>query len=71
MGRQVKNLHVDTVENALFEVVANPVLKYLISRFDKACPMDGDLLLNSLRDFLGEPVSHMSAYNPKLCKTVL
>ena len=57
MGRQVKNLYVDNIENALLEIVANPVLKYLISRFDKECPVDGDLLLNSLRDFLGEPVS--------------
>jgi len=44
-------------ENALLSVTANPLLKSVISRFDKQCPTDGSLLLNSLRYFLGEPVS--------------
>ncbi|MGB9714599.1 MAG: radical SAM protein [Candidatus Bathyarchaeales archaeon] len=56
-------MNVDTVENALFSVTVNPVLRYLISRFDKECPKDGDLLLNSLKDFLGE--------NVNLCPTCL
>jgi radical SAM protein with 4Fe4S-binding SPASM domain len=56
-------MNVDTVENALFSVTVNPILKYLISCFDKECPKDGDLLLNSLKDFLGEPVN--------LCPTCL
>ncbi|MEM3725280.1 MAG: radical SAM protein [Candidatus Bathyarchaeia archaeon] len=56
-------MNIDTVENALFSVTVNPVLKYLISRFDKECPKDGDLLLNSLKDFLGE--------NVNLCPTCL
>ena len=47
----------DTLENALLSVTANPILKSLISRFDKECPADGSLLLNSLKDFLGAPVS--------------
>ena len=47
----------DTIENALLSVTANPILKSLVSRFDKECPEDGNLLLNSLKDFLGEPVS--------------
>jgi len=46
----------DAVENALFSVTINPLLKSLINRFDKECPRDGNLLLNSLKDFLGEPV---------------
>jgi radical SAM protein with 4Fe4S-binding SPASM domain len=47
----------DVVENALFAAAVNPFLKGLISRFDVECPQDGSLLLNSLKDFLGEPVS--------------
>lgn len=47
----------DAVENALFSATINPLLSGLISRFDKECPEDGSLLLNSLKDFIGEPVS--------------
>jgi sulfatase maturation enzyme AslB (radical SAM superfamily) len=50
-------MQIDPVENALFSATINPLLRGLISRFDKECPEDGNLLLNSLRDFLGEPVS--------------
>jgi len=46
----------DTIENALFSITVNPILKSLISCFDKECPADGGLLLTSLKDFLGEPV---------------
>ena len=46
-----------TAENALFSVTVNPLLKSVIGRFDKECPSDGSLLLNSLKSFLGEPVS--------------
>ena len=49
-------MQIDTVENALLSVTVNPLLKSLISRFDKECQRDGSLLLNSLKDFLGEPV---------------
>jgi len=49
-------MQMDTLENALLSVTANPILKSLISRFDKECPADGSLLLNSLKDFLGAPV---------------
>jgi len=47
----------DTLENALLSVTANPILKSLISRFDKECAEDGSLLLTSLKDFLAEPIS--------------
>ncbi|MDH5481640.1 MAG: radical SAM protein [Candidatus Bathyarchaeota archaeon] len=47
---------IDQVENALFSVTVNPLLKSLISLFDKECSEDGSLLLNSLKDFLGAPV---------------
>jgi len=50
-------MRIDTLENALLSVTVNPILKSLISRFDKECPADGNLLLNSLKDFLSEPVS--------------
>lgn len=44
------------IENALFSVTINPILKLLISRFDVNCPADGNLILNSLRRYLGQPV---------------
>jgi len=47
----------DAAANALFSVSLNPLFKSLINRFDRECPRDGSLLLNSLKDFLGEPVS--------------
>lgn len=50
-------MNVDVIENAFFLVTVNPVLKNLIRVFDKECPYDGGLLLNSLKDFLGESVS--------------
>lgn len=50
-------MHVDAIENSFFEAAVNPFLKRLISLIDKECPLDGNLLTNSLRDFLGEPVS--------------
>jgi len=50
-------MQIDAVENAMFSVTVNPLLKFLISRFNKQCPRDGSLLLNSLKDFLGAPVS--------------
>lgn len=49
-------MQADLVENALLSVTVNPLLKRLISRFDIECPKDGSLLLNSLKDFLGETV---------------
>ena len=50
-------MQIDAVENALFSVSINPILKSLISVFDRECSKDGSLLLNSLKDFLGEPAS--------------
>jgi radical SAM protein with 4Fe4S-binding SPASM domain len=50
-------MQIDSVENALFSVTVNPLLKSLINLFDRECSRDGSLLLNSLKDFLGEPVS--------------
>lgn len=50
----------DSLENALLPVVT-PILKANIKRFDIECEQDGGLLMNSLKDFLGE--------NVKLCKS--
>ena len=50
-------MHIDAVENILFSAAVNPLLKSLISRFDKECPTDGSLLINSLKGFLGTPIS--------------
>ena len=47
-------MQVDTIENALLTVTANPVLKWIIGSFDMDCPKDGNLMINSLRVFLGE-----------------
>jgi radical SAM protein with 4Fe4S-binding SPASM domain len=54
-------MQIDAVENVLFSVTVNPLLKSLIGVFDRECPTDGSLLLNSLKDFLGEPVSFCPA----------
>lgn len=50
-------MQIDMIENALFSVTINPLLKSLINRFDNKCARDGSLLLNSLKDFLDAPVS--------------
>jgi len=49
-------MQIDDVKNTLFSVTINPLFKSLIARFDRECFEDGSLLLNSLKDFLGEPV---------------
>jgi radical SAM protein with 4Fe4S-binding SPASM domain len=49
-------MQIESVENALFSFTVNPVLRYLISHFDEECPENGSLLLNSLKDYLGEQV---------------
>jgi radical SAM protein with 4Fe4S-binding SPASM domain len=50
-------MQIDTFENALFSVTINPILKSLISNFDKECPIDGCLLLNSLKEFLDAQIT--------------
>jgi len=49
-----------SVENLVLSTVANPPLKAIISKFDVECEEDGSLIVNSLRQFLGD--------NLKLCK---
>jgi hypothetical protein len=50
-------VQVDAIESSLLQATFNPFLKRTISLIDKECPRDGSLLLNSMRDFSGEPVS--------------
>ncbi|MEM3700479.1 MAG: radical SAM protein [Candidatus Bathyarchaeia archaeon] len=50
-------MQIDTVENALFSVTVNPILRRLIGLLDRECATDGSLLLNSLKEFLGEPLA--------------
>jgi hypothetical protein len=50
-------MQIDAVENSLLQATVNPFLKRIIGTIDKKCPRDGNLLMNSLKDFLGEPVS--------------
>lgn len=50
-------MHINAIENSLLQATVNPFLKRIISLIYKKCPRDGSLLLNSLKDFLGEPVS--------------
>lgn len=49
-------MHFDAIENSVLRVTVNPVLKYMINRFDEECAEHGSLLLNSLKDFLGDRV---------------
>ncbi len=48
-------MQIEALENALFSAV-NPLLKFVINRFDVDCEQDGNLLTNSLKHFLGENV---------------
>ncbi|MEM3536365.1 MAG: radical SAM protein [Candidatus Bathyarchaeia archaeon] len=50
-------MKIDAIENAFFSVSVNPLLRSLISQFDKECPIDGSLLLNSLKEFLDASIS--------------
>lgn len=48
--------HKESLENILLDTTLNPLLKAAVSKFDVECSKDGNLLLNSLKDFLGEHV---------------
>ena len=50
-------MQIDAIENSLLQATLNPFLKRIIGLIDKECPRDGSLLLNSMKDFLGAPVS--------------
>jgi radical SAM protein with 4Fe4S-binding SPASM domain len=46
----------ESVENHLLSTVVNPALKKMIAKIDIECEKDGNLMVNSLRQFLGEDV---------------
>lgn len=54
-------MHLNSVENALLSSI-NPILRAIITRFDVDCKQDGDLLVNSLKRFLGEDVQFCRSY---------
>ena len=45
-------MQIDAIENSLLQATINPFLKRIIGTIDKECPRDGNLLINSLKDFL-------------------
>jgi len=49
-------MRIEAVENSFFKIAGNPILRRTIRLIDRQCPTDGNLLLNSLKDFLGVTV---------------
>ena len=49
-------MQIDQIENLLFSSAVNPILKRAIGLLDLECPHDGNLLVKSLKSFLGEKV---------------
>jgi len=49
-------MHRESLENLVLAMTLNPLLKAMISRFDIDCAQDGNLLLNSLKEYLGQEV---------------
>lgn len=49
-------MQIEPIENHLLSTVVNPALKTIISKFDIGCEKDGSLMVNSLRQFLGDDV---------------
>ena len=54
-------MQLESVENSLLSTVVNPTLKAIISKFDVQCKKDGSLMVNALKQFLGDDM--------KLCAT--
>lgn len=49
-------MQIEIIENHLFSTIVNPALRAIISRFDIECQRDGSLMVNSLRQFLGDKI---------------
>ena len=49
-------MQIDEIENALFSTIVNPILRRAIGFLDFDCPKDGNLLIKSLRIFLGQDI---------------
>ncbi len=54
-------MQLESVENHLLSAIVNPALKSMISKFDIECEKDGNLMVNALKQFLGDDL--------KLCPT--
>ncbi|UCG36916.1 MAG: radical SAM protein [Candidatus Bathyarchaeota archaeon] len=49
-------MRLESIENSLLSTTVNSALRKIISRFDIDCEEDGNLMVNSLKQFLGENV---------------
>mgnify|MGYP000008676504 FL=1 len=50
-------MQIDEIENAFFSAFVNPVLRRAVGFLDYNCPKDGNMLIKSLRVFLGQNVT--------------
>jgi len=50
-------MQIDEIENAFFSTIVNPFLRRAIGFLDYNCPKDGNLLIKSLRIFLGQDIT--------------
>ncbi len=53
-------MQIESLESLLLSTIVSPALKAIISKFDITCEKDGDLMVNSLRQFLSDDL--------RLCK---
>ncbi len=49
-------MQLESIQNHLLSTAVNPALKTIISKFDVECKKDGNLMINSLRQFLGDDI---------------
>ena len=49
-------MQIESIENRLLSMVINPALRTVIHKFDIECEKDGSLMVNSLRQFLGDDI---------------
>ncbi|MCD6155383.1 MAG: radical SAM protein [Candidatus Verstraetearchaeota archaeon] len=49
-------MQIDRIENVFFSTIVNPVLRRALGFLDYNCPKDGNLLIKSLRIFLGQDI---------------
>ncbi|MCD6537480.1 radical SAM protein [Candidatus Bathyarchaeota archaeon] len=50
-------MQIDEIENAFFSAFVNPILRRVVGFLDYDCPEDGNMLIKSLRVFLGQNVT--------------
>jgi sulfatase maturation enzyme AslB (radical SAM superfamily) len=49
-------MQMESIESRMLSTVVNPTLRRIISRIDVECEKDGNLMVNSLRRYLGDDV---------------